>query len=99
MNERNAESCLKPLLVRQSKTTTKIKIMNKSLLLENIPVIFAAAIASGTPCCAKAETCGLGYVSRPGPDVVVKENEPFVRIWLHRGATNVVETMDYFTVD
>src|SRR5262249_8747320 len=72
----------------------------QSLLVERIPVIFGVAIALGKLSFAQAESgCMDNLGPLPGPDVVVKESEPFVRIRVHRGETNVVETMDYFTVD
>ena len=76
-----------------------MKIMKKSLSGETTTVIFAAAISFATLYSANAENCG-GYLGPlPGPDVVVIENEPFVRVSLHRvGEANVVQSMDYFTV-
>src|SRR3989442_15099242 len=78
-----------------------MKIMKKSLLVENIWVIFAAAISCATLYSAKAENCAPGPSGPPpGPDVFVLENEPLARIWLYRYQdTNLVQTVDYFTVD
>src|SRR5438552_326039 len=48
---------------------------------------------------AKAESCGFDVLP-PLPELVVFENEPFARIWLYREKdTNLVQTVDYFTVD
>lgn len=49
---------------------------------------------------AKAGCPGIGFGSWvPTPDIVVFQNEPFVRAWLCRGdRTNITQSVDHFTV-
>jgi uncharacterized delta-60 repeat protein len=68
-------------------------------IMKTISLILVTAFSLGAARSAKAENCGL-ISTVFHPQLVVFENEPFARIWLRRLAdTNVVQSIDYFTVD
>lgn len=68
-------------------------------IMKKIALVLAAAAFFGTLCSARGDSCSAVGIGTPRRGLVVFENEPFARIWLHRrGATRLVQTVDYHTV-
>jgi len=75
-----------------------MKTMKKFLLIKAIALAPAATLLFGTLHSAKADSCAGAGAAGPRFGLVVSENEPFARVWLHRSsATNIIQTVDYLT--